>query len=98
MNQVAKNALEREKSNVENLRSDASQVADDMMKLGNAIQGLAADSWEGVQRRLSNIYENGQQKVAEAEKRVERTIKERPLQALLLAAGVGFIIGWLKKK
>ncbi|MCC6272941.1 MAG: DUF883 family protein [Deltaproteobacteria bacterium] len=85
------------KENLENLKDDASQVAEDMVKLGRAIQGLAADSWESVQKKLSDAYAAGQDKVSHLEKKAAARIRERPLQALMIAAGVGFLIGWIKK-
>jgi len=98
MTRSLQSTVEKGKDNLNDLKEDASQVADDMVKLGNAIQGLAADSWENVQKRLSDVYSAGQEKVSRLEKKVAGRIREQPMQALLIAAGIGFLIGWIKRK
>jgi len=98
MSRSFQNAAEHGKESLEDLQQNASQVAGDMLKLGNAIQSLAADSWESVQNKLSDLYASGQDKVVGVEKKLESQIQKRPMQALLVAAGVGFLIGWMKRK
>ncbi|MCE9624035.1 MAG: hypothetical protein K8R69_01075 [Deltaproteobacteria bacterium] len=98
MSRSLQSAAEHGKEPLEDLQQNATQVADDMLKLGNAIQSLAADSWQSVQNKLSELYDSGQHKVASAEKKIEGQIQKRPMQALLVAAGVGFLIGLMKRK
>jgi len=98
MSRSLQNTAESREDHVEHLQHNANQVADDMVKLGNAIQSLAADSWGSVQQKLSHLYETSQEKVSGVEKQIEGQIRKRPVQALLIAAGVGFLIGWIKKK
>ena len=98
MTHSLRSSLEKENEGLENVKTEASQVAEDMAKLGAAIQGLAADSWQGVRTKLAEIYETGQGKASNVEKKIASRIRAQPMQALLIAAGVGFVIGWLKRK
>jgi len=83
---------------MEHLKEDASQLAEDVTRLGHAIQNLASDSLESVQKRVSRLYGSGQDKMAGVEKKIATRVKERPIQALFIAMGIGFALGWMKGK
>ena len=96
MNRSMHGVAEKSKEGFEHLKEDASQLAEDVTRLGHTIQNLAADSLGSVQKKFSGLYESGQDKVAGIEKKIINRVKERPLQTLFMAAGIGFILGWMK--
>jgi len=85
-------------SDAEKLRHSASLLADDMQRVGSALRTLAEDSWEGVQQKLVNLYEQGKDRYSAAESGLESKVRADPLRAVLIAAGVGFVVAWLRKK
>lgn len=85
-------------ADAEKLRRSTSALAEDMQRVGTALRTLADDSWDEVQDKLVRLYEEGKGRFSEAEGRLESRIKAEPLKAVLIAAGVGFVFAWLRKK
>ena len=82
----------------EKLKRSAAQVADDMQRVGSALKSLAEESWEEAQEKLAQFYEQGKDRYSDAESRLETKIRSDPLKAVLIAAGCGFVLAWLRKK
>lgn len=82
----------------EKLKRSAAQLADDMQRVGSALKSLAEESWEEAQGKLAQFYEQGKDRYSEAESRLESKIRSAPLKAVLIAAGCGFVLAWLRKK
>lgn len=69
------------KDSYENIRTDISQLAESVKKLAGSEFGGA---FEGAQ-------ENAQVQLG----RLENSIRDKPMQAALIAAGAGFLVGLL---
>ena len=65
-------------------REKAAQVGEDLRVLGTVTRKAATE-----------YYEQGLDKAKEFEKTVETRIREHPLQSVGIAAGVGFLAGFL---
>ncbi len=61
-----------------------------------ALERAASDSVGRVREKLNEMYHSSQDKMMTMEKRVEGSIQHHPFRALLIAAGVGFVVGWFK--
>lgn len=70
----------------------------DIEHLGNAIKDMAGDSAEYVRDNAADYYHKGQEMIRGAEQSVEGQIKKHPMRSLFIAAGVGFLFGFLLKK
>lgn len=68
----------------EEFREKAARVTQDVRELGSVTKEAAAE-----------VYEHGLEKAKELEKNLENRIREHPLQSVLIAAGVGFLAGFL---
>jgi len=95
--------LKRKVENLEDegkakLRSVESELASDFERLGKATKDLASDSLGALKDELSGLYKQGQKKVRDVGGRIGGQIRSHPVQSLLIAAGVGFIIGWFNRK
>jgi ElaB/YqjD/DUF883 family membrane-anchored ribosome-binding protein len=44
------------------------------------------------------LYKSGKKRVMEWEEGLEESVKERPMRSLLIAAGVGFALGFLIRR
>jgi len=80
------------------LERKTADLADDFEELGHATQKAATHSINAVKDELGGLYKKGQKKATEMSSQLEKRIRSRPLETLFLAAGIGFVIGWLKRK
>jgi ElaB/YqjD/DUF883 family membrane-anchored ribosome-binding protein len=80
------------------LKSVGSDLASDFERLGQATKNIASDSLEAVRDELGGLYKQGQKKVTEVTAQLEGRIQSHPVQTILIAAGIGFIIGWFNRK
>ena len=76
------------RSPAEELREKATQVQKDIRDLGAAAKDVAAE-------KVDHWYKEGREKVVQFEQTLENRIREHPLQSVMIAAGVGFLAGYL---
>ena len=76
------------------------------MKVAEDLQGLGGLAGTVAQERLGELcwnaadrYAEGQERVHQAERRFENFIRERPVTSILIAAGVGLVLGrfWMRR-
>ena len=70
------------------LRAKGAQVKTDISELGSAVKDVAAE-------KFNSWYKEGREKVVKLEKELENKIREYPLQTVMIAAGVGFLAGYI---
>jgi ElaB/YqjD/DUF883 family membrane-anchored ribosome-binding protein len=69
-------------------REKASQVREDIRELSSVAKEAAAEKFD-------RLYKEGREKVVQFEHGLENQIRMHPLQAVAIAAGVGFLAGYL---
>jgi len=79
-------------------RETASAIGHDVQELGRVTKDLAGDTINKIRDNAGEYYQQGLKKAQGFEKDMEGRIKENPLQAILIAAGVGFVLGALWKR
>lgn len=67
----------------------------DLHDLSNATSMLASDAVDMVQENASEYYDQGMKKVKKLRTSLEDRIQNKPLQSLLIVAGVGLVLGVL---
>ena len=72
----------------EQLREKATQVRQDIRDLSAVAKDVAAE-------KLEHWYKEGREKAVQFEHSVENRIREHPLQSVMIAAGAGFLAGYL---
>ena len=75
---------------VDQVREQASQMAG---KIGDA----ATHGYEQVRDTASDYYQQGREKAMHWQEELENYVAERPIKSLLIAAGVGALLGILWK-
>lgn len=80
------------------LRSKMSELGEDTQALGKITKELAGDTVDFISKNAVEYYKQGMQEAHKLEKTVSNKIKERPLQAIMIAAGVGLVLGALWKR
>jgi ElaB/YqjD/DUF883 family membrane-anchored ribosome-binding protein len=82
----------------EDLKDKAAEVGENVRKMGSQVSDAAREKYEDLRSRASDYFEQGKEKAQEWEEDVESYIKSRPIQALLIAAGVGVVLGMLWRR
>jgi len=77
----------------------ANAVSKDIQGMGAVARDVAHEKLEDFQENASAVYEQGRDKVREATRTLERFIAEQPLTSVLIAAGVGLLLGrfWMRR-
>ena len=81
-----------------NLRDSAQQVGENLRNLGSQVRDSATQQYEQMRDQASEYYERGRPRAMEMEQSLEQYVQEKPIQSLLIAAGVGMLLGILWKR
>jgi len=77
----------------------AKKVAQDVSKMGSIARDVAQEEFEHLRESASEYKDQGRDKVQQVERTIEQFIRERPLKTVLIAAGVGLLLGrfWMRR-
>jgi len=64
----------------------------------NQLKDSAAEYYEQGREKAQEYYEQGRQKAMELEQNLENYVREQPLKAVMIAAGVGLLLGILWRR
>jgi ElaB/YqjD/DUF883 family membrane-anchored ribosome-binding protein len=81
------------------LRKQAKQVRKSLREMRGTAKDVAQEALQHIRENGSERYAQGRGKVLRAEHAVEHYIQQRPLKSVLIAAGVGVVLGgyWLRR-
>lgn len=80
------------------LGEKAAQVGQTLKDLGQQARDTATEKYEHIREHAEDYYQQGKERVQEWEQTLESYVKEKPVQSLMIAAGVGVVIGLLLRK
>jgi ElaB/YqjD/DUF883 family membrane-anchored ribosome-binding protein len=80
------------------MRETAQQVQENLRNLGSQVRDTATQQYGQLRDQASQYYEQGRQRATEMEQSLEQYVQEKPIQALMIAAGVGMLLGVLWKR
>jgi len=81
-----------------NLKESAAQVGENLRNIGSQVRDQATQQYDQLRNQATEYYEQGRQRAMEMEQSLEQYVQEKPIQALLMAAGVGMLLGILWKR
>jgi len=70
----------------------------DVEELARAVKAIAREKLNAVRESAMEYCEEGRTQARGFERSIEKCIAERPLSALLTAAGAGFLIGVISRR
>ena len=80
------------------LRDTATQVGQQLRDAGQQAMGAAREKFDDLRNQASEYYDQGRQRAQEWEQNLETYITDQPIKAMLMAAGVGFLLGVIWKR
>jgi ElaB/YqjD/DUF883 family membrane-anchored ribosome-binding protein len=82
----------------QDLQSKAAEVQQNVRDMGNQVRDAAQEKFNELRDSASEYYEQGRQRAQEWEQGLEEYVQQQPVKALLIAAGVGALIGFLWRR
>jgi len=82
----------------QSVTEQAQQVGQNLRDLGGQVRDAAREKYDQLSDQAQDYYQQGRQKAQEWEEGLESYIQEKPLQSVLIAAGVGVLLGLLWKR
>jgi ElaB/YqjD/DUF883 family membrane-anchored ribosome-binding protein len=77
------------------LRDKGCEVRDTIQQVGASAKEMAQAGWETARDTAGEYLDKGRQKAKEFGQTLDTQIRTRPIPALLIAAGVGFLAAML---
>ena len=85
-------------SATDDLKEKAGKVGQDLRDVAGAVRDVAGEQYENVRQRASDYVQQGRERVMEWEEGIEGYVKDNPVRALLIAGGVGLLVGLLWRR
>ena len=80
------------------LRDKAGEVAGSLRDMGTQVRDMASQQYQQALDTAQDYYQQGRERAMEWQGQVEEYVREQPIKALAIAAGVGVVLGILWKR
>jgi ElaB/YqjD/DUF883 family membrane-anchored ribosome-binding protein len=75
------------------LGQQARDMGANIKDMGNSAKDAAREQIDRVRDTATEYYEQGRERFMEAEDSLEEYIREQPIKSVLIAVGIGFLVG-----
>jgi len=80
------------------LRDKATEVTQNLRDIGGQVRDVASEKYNHLRDQASEYYSQGREAAQQWEQSLESYVQEKPLQSVLMAAGIGLLLGLLWKR
>ncbi|MDB5324302.1 MAG: hypothetical protein JWN40_5933 [Phycisphaerales bacterium] len=80
------------------IKDKASEMVDSVRDTASQVRDTATEQYQAAKESATEYYQAGREKAAQWEEQLENYVREQPVKALLIAAGVGAVIGAIWKR
>lgn len=80
------------------LRDTAAQMGQQVRDLGGQVRDQAQQKYQQLREQATQYYGQSRDSAVEWEQGLETYVKDQPIKAVLIAAGVGVVLGMLWKR
>lgn len=87
-----------EKTSTEQLREKAAETGQNLREVGACAKDAAQEQLGQLRDTATEYYQQGREKAVEWRGDVQSYIREEPVKSVLLAAGIGLILGFLWRR
>ena len=77
------------------VKEGAVLIGQGVRELGVQAKDMAKEKYGEARERAKGYYQQGKEKLGTYEETVEEYVRERPVKAILIAAGIGVLLGVL---
>ncbi|MBC8107011.1 MAG: DUF883 domain-containing protein [Anaerolineae bacterium] len=81
-----------------NVRETAQQVKENIRDMGGQVRDAATEQYTNLRNQATEYFQEGRERAQEWEQSIETYVQEKPIQSILIAAGVGMLLGILWKR
>jgi ElaB/YqjD/DUF883 family membrane-anchored ribosome-binding protein len=85
-------------SATDQLKDSAQQVTQNLRNIGSQARDAANEKYSDLKQQANDYYDQGKDRAQQWEQGLEQYVQEKPIQSLLIAAGVGLVLGVLWKR
>jgi ElaB/YqjD/DUF883 family membrane-anchored ribosome-binding protein len=78
--------------------ANTGNAADQVRETASQVKDAAQEKFNELRDQASEYYEQGRQRAMEWEQGLEDYVQQQPIKALLIAAGVGALLGFLWRR
>ena len=81
------------------MRKQARKITQDVSRMGDIARDMAQEKLEQLRESATDYKDQGRDKIQEVERTIEDYIRERPIKTILIAAGIGLLLGrfWMRR-
>lgn len=94
----ARDMSQEARNKTSQIREKASELGQGLREFGHEATDMAREKLHQIKDSASHYYDESKRKVGEVKESVEHFIQERPIRAVLIACGVGLLMGILVKR
>ncbi len=80
------------------LKEKATEVASNLRDMSSTVRDAATQQYQTAMDSAQQYYQQGREQAVEWQGQLEEYVREQPVKALAIAAGVGVILGILWKR
>lgn len=77
----------------ERLGQQATEMKENLQEMGGIVRDAAQEKLGQLRTNVSEHYEQGREQMYSVERTVEQYLRQRPIMSVLIAAGVGLLVG-----
>lgn len=82
----------------EPLRDKLAETRDNIVDMAHIATDSVRDKFHALKDKAAEKYGDGKQKMHELEENLARRVQEAPMKSVLIAAGVGLVLGFLWRR
>jgi len=83
---------------MDTVQERASSIAQNVQQMGSDAVGAVKEHAQQVRDTAVGYYEDGRDRAMQLEHRLEKRVKQNPLNSVLIAIGCGFLLGMLVRR
>ena len=88
-----KSPVHKERPASDRLRKQIGAVSEDIQEMGAIARDAAQEKFEQMQENASELCDQGRDTARKAARSLEQYIAEQPLTSILIAGGLGLLLG-----
>ena len=80
------------------LKDKAGEVATNLRDMGTQVRDAATQQYQSALDTAQEYYQDGRERAMEWQGQLEEYVREQPVKALAIAAGIGVVLGIIWKR